>query len=161
VMPPNTSATGATRAHSRVRRAQYRAVAEGESVTHARHGDDCGEEESGGGGRSGPESDRGAVAGASAVVLTYLFPTQAQALEDMVTTQRNTASAASHDAFVRGETIGRGVGAAIVTRARADGFTAPFAGTIPVGAGLWFSEATPASVAGGSLPGVRPWFLTS
>src|SRR5437899_1643432 len=68
---------------------------------------------------------------------------------------------ASHDAFVRGETIGRGVGAAIVTRARADGFTAPFAGTIPVGAGLWFSEATPASVAGGSLPVVRPWFLTS
>ena len=161
VMQANLSPTVATRAYSLVGVAQYLAVQQAEGVTHARHGDDDGDDETGGGGRSGPESDRGAVAGASALVLTYLFPTQAQALEDMVTTQRNAASAASHDAFVRGETIGRGVGAAVVTRARADGFTAPFAGTIPVGAGLWFSEATPPSVAGGSLPGVRPWFLTS
>jgi len=38
----------------------------------------------GGGGRNQAERDRGAVAGASAVVLTYLFPTQAQAFEDLV-----------------------------------------------------------------------------
>src|SRR6267378_5382530 len=39
------------------------------------------------GGRAQFEADRGAVAGASAVVLTYIFPSQAQALEDLVTTQ--------------------------------------------------------------------------
>ena len=36
------------------------------------------------GGRARLETDRGAVAGASAVVLTYLFPSQAQMLEGMV-----------------------------------------------------------------------------
>src|SRR2546422_11355664 len=37
--------------------------------------------------RSRLETDRGAVAGASVVVLSYLFPSQAQALEDSVAAQ--------------------------------------------------------------------------
>ncbi len=73
----------------------------------------------GAGGRDRLELDRGAVAGASVVVLTYLFPSQTQALEG------------------------------------------PFTATIPVGAGLWISNTTPATIAGGQLPGVTPWFLTS
>src|SRR5205823_9907374 len=101
-------------------------------------------------------SDRGAVAGASATVLSYLFPLKTQALEDMVKAQRGAGPG-----FARGEVIGRAVGAEIVARAQADGFSTPFTGTIPVGAGLWISNTTPATIAGGPLPGVRPWFLKS
>ena len=116
-----------------------------------------------GGGRDQFELDRGAVAGASAVVLTYLFPTQAQAFEDLV----NAQSAAGpggldpHPAFARGESIGRAVGAEIVTRAQGDRFTTPFTGIIPTGVGLWISNTTPPTIAGGSLPTSLPWFLTS
>ncbi len=113
------------------------------------------------GGRAQFEADRGAVAGASAVVLTYLFPSQAQALEDLVTTQANAGPGGPHPAFSLGEAIGRAVGAAIVVRAQGDGFSAPFTGTIPVGPGFWISNTTPSTIAGGQLPGVTPWFLTS
>ena len=112
-------------------------------------------------GRTRSVSDRGAVAGASAAVLSYLFPAQAQSLEDMVTAQRGVGSDREQQAFARGETIGRAVGATIVTRAQTDGWATPFTGTIPVGPGFWHSEATPPSVACGPLAGVRPWFLTS
>jgi len=116
-----------------------------------------------GGGRDQLELDRGAVAGASAVVLTYLFPTQAQAFEDMVAAQATAGpgGAAPHPAFTRGEEVGRAVGAEIVTRAKGDGFTAPFTGTIPTGSGLWISNTNPPTIAGGSLPTSLPWFLTS
>jgi len=113
------------------------------------------------GGRAQFEADRGAVAGASAVVLTYLFPSQAQALEDLVTTQTNAGPGEPHPVFARGEAIGRAVGAGIVVRAQGDGFSAPFTGTIPTAPGFWISNTTPPTIAGGQLPGVTPWFLTS
>ena len=148
------NAQTATRVYPLVGVAQYQAVqraeaAEGGTDAFAR------------GGRSRLELDRGAVAGASAVVLTYLFPNQAQTLEDMVNTQENAAPGGPHPAFARGEAIGRAVGAEIVTRAQGDGFNTPFTGTIPTGAGLWISNTTPPTIAGGQLPGVTPWFLTS
>ena len=117
----------------------------------------------GGGGRNQLERDRGAVAGASAVVLTYLFPTQAQAFEDLVAAQATAGPGgqAPHPAFTRGEEVGRAVGAEIVARAQGDGFNTPFTGTIPSGPGLWISNTTPATIAGGQLPTSRPWFLTS
>jgi membrane-associated phospholipid phosphatase len=115
----------------------------------------------GGGGRNQLEIDRGAVAGASAVVLTYLFPSKAQMLEDMVTAQANAGPGEPHPAFARGEAIGRAVGADIVVRAQGDGFSLPFTGTIPTGPGLWISNTTPPTIAGGQLPGVTPWFLAS
>ena len=160
VAQANLSPTVAARAYSLVGVAQYLAVQRAEAGDRDGEGAES-DDENGGRGRARRGADRGAVAGASVVVLTYLFPAQAQALEDLVTTQRNAGPGRSQDAFARGEAIGRAVGAAIVTRAKTDGFTTPFAGTIPVGAGFWFSEATPPSVAGGPLPGVRPWFLTS
>lgn len=114
-----------------------------------------------GGGRNQLEAERGAVAGASAVVLTYLFPSKAQMLEDMVTAQANAGPGDPHPAFARGEAIGRAVGAEIIARAEGDGFSLPFTGTIPTGPGLWISNTTPPTIAGGQLPGVTPWFLTS
>jgi hypothetical protein len=115
----------------------------------------------GAGGRNRLELDRGAVAGASAVVLTYLFPGQAQALEDLVDVQANAGPGGVHPAFTRGEAVGRGVGAEIVGRGQADGFSRPFTGTIPSGPGFWISNTSPPTIAGGQLPKVTPWFLTS
>src|SRR5207247_1783677 len=148
VAQANLSPVVAVRAYSLVGVAQYLAVQRAEG-------------RDGGGGREQLESDRGAVAGASAVVLTYLSPSQAQALEAMVNGQANTSPGGVHPAFGRGAAIGRAIGGEIVARARTDGFTNAFIGTIPVGSGLWISNTTPATIAGGQLPGVTPWFLTS
>src|SRR5437899_5866758 len=115
----------------------------------------------GAGGRNRLELDRGAVAGASVVVLTYLFPSQAQALEDLVDAQANAGPGGSHPAFAHGEAAGRAVGAEIVARAQTDGFSRAFTGNIPSGPGFWISNTTPPTIAGGQLPGVTPWFLTS
>src|SRR6185503_3199540 len=102
----------------------------------------------GAGGRNLLELDRGAVAAASAVVLTYLFPSQAQALEGMVAAQANAGPGGVHPAFARGEAIGRAVGAEIVARAQVDGFNQPFTGTFPTGPGLWISNTSPPTIAG-------------
>src|SRR4029077_452019 len=115
-----------------------------------------------GDGRNQLELDRGAVAGASAAVLTYLFSSQAQAFEDLVAAQATAGPGgqAPHPAFTRGEEVGRAVGATIVTRAQGDGFNTPFTGTIPTGPGLWISNTPPPTIAGGQLPTSLPWFLT-
>src|SRR5438105_8651566 len=80
----------ATRAYSLLGVAQYLSVQRAEA---ADGGTDVANVASGigigAGGRNRLELDRGAVAGASGVVLTYLFPSQAQALEDMVDVQAN------------------------------------------------------------------------
>src|SRR2546428_6864254 len=67
----------------------------------------------GAGGRDRLELDRGAVAGASVVVLTYLFPRQTQALEEMGDAQANARPRGPHPALARGEIIGLAVGATI------------------------------------------------
>ncbi|HKR09576.1 MAG TPA: vanadium-dependent haloperoxidase, partial [Gemmatimonadaceae bacterium] len=118
----------------------------------------------GAGGRPRLETDRGAVAGASVVVLRYLFsaPAQVQAFEGLVTAQENiTRPGPQRAAFLAGEAIGRAVGAEIVTRAIGDGFTNPVTATPPVGPAFWTSNTNPITIAGGSLPGTRAWFLTS
>jgi membrane-associated phospholipid phosphatase len=112
-------------------------------------------------GRSQLEAERGAVAGASAAVLTYLFPASAQSFEDLVTEQGNAGPGELHPLFTRGEAIGRAVGAEIVTRARADGFGRPINPAPPIGPAFWTTNAPGLPVAGGDLPGTTPWFLTS
>ena len=139
VAQANLAAVVSTRAYSLLGVAQYLAV----QRTEGRRD-----------GRSRDGSDAGAVAGASATVLSYLFPSQSQALQDTVKAQRGAGPG-----FARGEVIGRAVGTEIVARAQADGFSTPFTGAIPVGPGLWVSNTTPPTIAGGPLPGVRPWFL--
>src|SRR5262245_32316162 len=119
------------------------------------------DEESEQGGRDHRASDRGAVAGASAVVLSYVFPLQRQTFEDMVTAQRDASPGQSQRAFARGEAIGRTEGAKIVERAQGDRFNTSFTGTIPTGPGVWISNTTPATIGGGQMPAVLPWFLTS
>jgi len=115
-----------------------------------------------GGGRERLEADRGAVAGASVVTMSYLFPASAATFESMVTAQANAGPGQPHPAFAAGEAIGRAVGAQIVARAIADHFNDPNTAVPPAGPGYWTSSAMPPTpVAGGTLPGTRPWFLTS
>jgi len=116
---------------------------------------------SGGGGRSRLEADRGAVAGASVVVLSDLFPSQAAMLANLAIEQANAGPGDRHPAFAAGEAIGRSVGSEMVSRAHNDGFSRPFTGTIPSGPGLWISNTNPPTMVAGQLPGVTPWFLTS
>ena len=162
VSQANTAPTNAARQFSLVSVAQYLALQEAEA---AAGGTDDGATGSGlgigRGGRARLETDRGAVAGASAVVLSFLFPARAQAIENMVDAQANAGPGVEHPAFAAGEAIGRAVGAQIVTRAQNDHFNQPFTGSIPVGPGFWTSNTNPATIAGGNLPTAQPWFLTS
>jgi membrane-associated phospholipid phosphatase len=115
-----------------------------------------------GGGRFRLEADRGAVAGASVVALSYSFPASAAALEAMVTAQANAGPGQPHPAFAAGEAIGRAVGAEIVARAIADHFTDANTAVPPVGPGYWTSSASPpTAVDGGQFKAITPWFLTS
>ena len=139
----------AGRAYALLSVAQYLAVQRAEAAA------------GGGGGRSQLEADRGAVAGASVVVLSDLFPSQATMLADLVVQQANVGPGDPHPAFAAGEAIGRSVGSEIVSRAHNDGFGRPFTGTIPSGPGLWISNTNPPTMVAGQLPGVTPWFLTS
>jgi membrane-associated phospholipid phosphatase len=161
----NLSPLAAGRAYPLLGVAQYLAVQEAEAAIG---GPDLGTSNPaangiGAGGRSlRLETDRGAVAGASAVVLSYLFPTKAASLEEMAAAQSNPGNGQPHYAFAAGEAIGRAVGAQIVERARADHFGAPNNAIPLTGDGSWISSPTPGlKVAGGQLPGVTPWFLTS
>jgi len=146
--PPAMNPLQATHAYALVGVAQYLAVQRADLAV-------------GSDGRTNVEAERGAVAGASAAVLTYLFPTAAQAFEDLVTAQANAGPGQPQPWFTRGEAIGREVGAGIVTRAQGDGFGVAANPAPPVGPGYWTTNAPGLPVAGGQLPGVTPWFLTS
>jgi len=158
----NVNPLVASRAYALLGVAQYRAVQQAQhGIGHADDEVSAGNAESARSGRGNRASDNGAVAGASAVVLSYVFPLQQQTFEDMVTTQRNASPGQSQRAFARAEAIGRSEGAKMVARAQGDHFNTSFTGTIPVGQGFWISNTTPATVGGGQLPAVLPWFLTS
>src|SRR2546426_2055921 len=142
--------------HDAVGRAED-AIGGNESETDPTLGDGLGR-----GGRSQLETDRGAVAGASAAVLTYFDPAEAQLFEDKVQEQANAGPGQPHPDFVRGEAIGRQVGVEAIARAITDGFDQPWTGTVPVGPGLWFSSAQPPQPpVNAQLPGMRPFFLRS
>jgi membrane-associated phospholipid phosphatase len=115
----------------------------------------------GAGGRSALEARRGAVAGASAEVLSFFFPAAAPALEQHVQTDGNAGPGANvHPDFTSGLAVGRTVGDAMVVRTKNDHFTAPFTGTIPAGLGLWIPAPNVPPI-GATLSGVTPYLLTS
>ncbi len=130
--------------------AQYGAVTDDHRKHHAK-------------GRRHAEFERGAIAGASSVVLTYLFPASAAAIAQRVTDEQ---AAAKTRHFARGVEAGTAMGNRMVAWGNADRSTAPFTGTIPVGPGLWTRNPAPP---GGTLPpivaptfgGVAPYFLRS
>jgi membrane-associated phospholipid phosphatase len=109
-----------------------------------------------------PISTLGAVAGASAAVLTYLYPADAEEFEAQVRARETALEPGRDGAFRAGEAIGRAVGAQAVARAMGDRFSAPWTGTVPTGPGIWFSSTTPPTPpALPQLGGMEPFFMSS
>ncbi|MCU0650005.1 MAG: vanadium-dependent haloperoxidase [Gemmatimonadaceae bacterium] len=103
---------------------------------------------------------RGAVAGASAMVLAYLFPVDSQMIETVVRSEEDALPEGHREWYRLGERMGREVGAATVARAKADRFAAVWSGTIPTGPGKWSSLASPPAPPLLPLGGeVVPFFL--
>lgn len=90
-------------------------------------------------------SDGGAVAGASATMLAFLYPGEAAFLEGKVDEQQAAPGwpGSRHEDFASGEAIGRSIAAGIIARAQGDRFFAPFTGTVPVCPGCWLAVPTP------------------
>lgn len=112
----------------------------------------------GSGGRRALEAQRGAVAGASAQVLAFFFPTAAATFETRLAAEANAPPGQVHPQFTRGVFLGRSTGDAVVESCKNDGFTTPWTGTVPTGAGKWIANGPPA---GATFGGVHPWLLTS
>jgi membrane-associated phospholipid phosphatase len=152
----NLSPLAAARVYAALSVAQYAAV-----VAAADDRDVDGQQPANGlgtGGRRLLESHRGAVAGASAQVLSFFFPAAAASLEQRVQTEAAAGPGSVHPHFTRGLALGRSAGDVLVVRARNDHFNAPWTGTVPVGPGMWVANGTPVGVTFG---GVTPYLLTS
>lgn len=145
VVQHKTGAAPAIRVYALLSVAQYNAVIAAED-----------------GGSSAPRpSPAAAVAGASAAVLTYLYPDSAQFLADRVEEQAAVPGwpgDATAD-FAAGEAVGRSIAAGVITRAQGDGFFAPFTGTVPVCPGCWVAGSAPPAFA--TLGQARTFFLQS
>jgi hypothetical protein len=109
-----------------------------------------------------PTATLGAIAGASAVVLAYLYPVDAAAFDAEVRVREAALEPSRHAGFRLGEAVGRAVGAKAVTLARSDRFDAPWTGTTPSGPGIWFSSAAPPAPPALPMLGlVQPFFMSS
>jgi hypothetical protein len=109
--------------------------------------------------RSVHPSPQVAVARASAVILSYVFPDGAARFEAAVRAQEAVApwSNAAHADVAAGEAVGRAIGAAVVARATADRFDAVWTGSVPTGPGLWTGTAPLLPLLGQ----MQPFFLAS
>ena len=156
----NMSPLAAARVYAALGVAQYRAVLEIDGLNTDDVDTDGVLQQNGVavGGRSALESRRGAVAGASATVLGFLFPNAAGTLEARVEAEANAGPGNVHPQFTRGLAMGRAFGAVMVDRLKADRFTTPWTGTVPTGPGMWIANGPPA---GATFGGVRPYFMTS
>ena len=111
------------------------------------------------GGRRGLEARRGAVAGASARVLSFLFPSVATSLDQLVADQGGASAGNVHPHFTRGADIGRAEGDTMVAWLAGDRFTTPWTGPAPTGDGIFTPVALPP--AGGTLGGMKPYYMIS
>src|SRR5215207_2615303 len=140
----NTSAPATIRMFALLTVAQYNAIVGTEKAKE----------------RSLHPADRGAVAGASVAVLSYIYPQEAAYLEGLADQQETSSvhGGTRHEDFASGEAIGRTVAAGVVERAKTDGFFAPFTGTVPTCAGCWLPTTPPAFA---TLGQAKTFFLAS
>ena len=112
------------------------------------------------GGRGIRPSVHAAISAASVVVLTYLHPSEASALEARMTQyiDGDTRPSERNKNIELGLEIGREIGAQIVERAKGDGFFAPWTGTVPTGAGKWVPNGNPV---GPTVGQAKTFFMTS
>src|SRR5688572_14971020 len=151
----NMSALAAARVYGALGVAQYQAVM---AATDTPSDGELQANGIGAGGRDALEANRGAVAGASANVLAFLFPNFAQVQEARVAAIGEAGPGDVHAEFERGLALGRAAGTAMVDRLKADKFTTPWTGTVPTGPGMWIANGTPA---GATFGGVTPYLMTS
>jgi len=109
-------------------------------------------------------SPQGAVAAASAVVLSALFPDDAAFFESRLQLEESevTSPEKAQSAFAAGETVGRAIAAQVVELARSDHFDDVWTGTVPAGPGHWSSDFDPPRAPQTPLLGqMRPFFMES
>ena len=115
-------------------------------------------------GHAAPASPQAAVAAASVVVLSALFPTDAAFFETELRRQESEVAGSQnvHDIFGAGEIRGRTVGAEVVELAQSDHFDAVWTGTVPTGPGFWSSDLDPPRPPQAPLLGqMRPFLMES
>ena len=151
----NMSPLAATRVLAALSVAQYQAVS---AIPDPDQDEQLPANGVGAGGRSALEASRGAVAGASVRVLSFLFPAAAGSLELRVQAEAEAGPGDVHPHFERGLAMGRAAGDALVEHLRNDRFTTPWTGTVPVGPGMWVANGPPA---GATFGGVTPYLMTS
>lgn len=109
-----------------------------------------------------PTMTLGAIAGASAQVLTYLYPADSVTFEAEVRAREAELDPTRQAAFRQGEAIGRDAGSRAVVLARKDRFDAPWTGTVPAGPGMWYSSTVPPTPPALPMLGqVQPFFMAA
>lgn len=136
----------ATRVYALLSVAQYAAALEAKAARHDHDG-------------SGPKlpfpSMSGAVAGASAGMLNYLFPLQSSVIAAQLAGEQDERTG-SEAMLARGKALGAEVARRVIATASTDGADAVVTLQIPVGPGYWFgTPVTP------QWPTVRPWLMAS
>ncbi|MFL5488769.1 MAG: phosphatase PAP2 family protein [Gemmatimonadaceae bacterium] len=121
----------------------------------------------GDGGRRRSEARRGAVAAASARILSALFPRAAvvAAIEQRFRDEQAASPPGLESYFAIGVPVGRAFGDVMIAWKANDRFTDAWTGTLPTGAGFWTRNPAPV---GGTLPALagpqfgamKPYFLT-
>jgi hypothetical protein len=85
-------------------------------------------------------NDFAVAAGAAAAVLSYLYPTEAKSLQDLAQIagkSRLYAGVAFPSDYFAGLQLGDQVGQLVIQRAKSDGSSAVWTGTVPTGPGVW------------------------
>ena len=85
-------------------------------------------------------NEHAVAAGAAAAILSYLYPSEAAAIQDLAAEEARSrlfAGVALPSDYDSGLKLGDQVGLLVVQRAQSDGSNAVFTGTIPAGPGLW------------------------
>lgn len=109
--------------------------------------------------RSVHPSVHAAISAASVATLSYLFPAKADELEARLDVYLEATSRPGNEHVAAGGAVGRTAAEVIVERAKTDAFLAPWTGTVPVGAGLWYSSTNPPSAPGGAAFGQAKTFM--
>jgi membrane-associated phospholipid phosphatase len=144
VMKYNTSAPATIRLFALLTVSQYNSIVEADKTRE----------------RSLRAAHNGAIAGASATVLSYIYPQEAGYFESLVDEQNIAFDEldAKHQNFEMGEAVGRTIAAGIVDRAKTDRFFDPFTGTVPTCDGCWLPTTPPAFA---TLGKAKPFMLAS
>jgi len=109
-------------------------------------------------------SEAGAAVSAAARVLAALYPVESATIAGQIAADEAyfpTLPSERDADFGSGMTVGNGIAAAVLARAATDNSTAVWTGTVPVGAGYWYSAPPPALPVAPLWGTVRPWLLTS